>query len=103
MGPRARSVGHIYGIGEAAQRACLAQQVLGVEGHRRGDLGGHDKPAGPQPLCEGPGEGAAACVVHVQLAARNTRFRDPSAYMLYGRIAINALRPRFVDRKRPYR
>ena len=79
MGAGAGAVGDVDRVGEPAQRGGLAQQVLRVAGHRRGDLGGHDKPAGPQPLGEGAGRGLIPSFI-AKLAAQPRR--KESAYML---------------------
>ena len=98
MGAGAGAVGNVDRVGEPAQRGGLAQQVLRVEGHRRGDLGGHDKAAGPQPLGEGAGEGAKS-VVHRQ--ARSLPRRKKSAYMFCRFTAIARFGGAFSGQARP--
>ena len=96
MGAGAGAVGDVDRVGEPAQRRRLAQQVLRVAGHRRGDLRGHDKAACPQPLGKGAGQGDTS-VAHGKLAAL-IRIRK-SAYMLCRPAAIGRLIARFLDRK----
>ena len=49
-GAGAGAVGDVDGIGQPAQRPRLAQQVVGVAGDRRRDLGGDDELARAQQL-----------------------------------------------------
>ena len=100
MGAGAGTVGDIDRIGEAAQRGCLAQQVLRVAGDRRGHFRGHDEPARPQPFGERSGEGGAS-IAHGK--ARFSSVGETSAYMFCRFPAIGRLALRFVDRKHLYR
>ncbi len=52
VGAGTRTVGHVDGVGDAAQRQCTREEVFRVARRRRHDLGGHHESAGG----EAPGE-----------------------------------------------
>ena len=87
VGAGAGAIGDIDRVGEPAQRRRLAQQILRVAGHRRGDLRRHDKTARPQPLGKVAGQGGAIASFMCKLALQ-ARGENESAYMLSACSAI---------------